>query len=78
MVLTKDDNEEKLIGKKLYDYQHGAIDRIFDRINENPQTIIYFINFRLEVEKLLFFLKLHEDILRKITIRYLFLRTVLN
>ena len=36
MVLTKDDNEEKLIGKKLYDYQHGAIDRIFDRINENP------------------------------------------
>ena len=36
MVLTKIDKEEKIIGKKLYDYQHGAIDKIFDRINENP------------------------------------------
>ena len=38
MVLTEQDNEEKLIGKKLYDYQHGAIDRIFDRINKNPNS----------------------------------------
>ena len=29
MVLNKFDNEEKIIGKKLYDYQHGAIDKIF-------------------------------------------------
>jgi len=36
MVLTKFDKEEKVIGKKLYDYQHGAIDKIFDRINESP------------------------------------------
>lgn len=36
MVLTKLDKEEKIIGKKLYDYQHGAIDKIFERINENP------------------------------------------
>ncbi|MDH3322950.1 MAG: DEAD/DEAH box helicase family protein [Flavobacteriaceae bacterium] len=34
MVLNKQDKEEKVIGKKLYDYQHGAIDKIFDRINE--------------------------------------------
>lgn len=38
MVLTKLDNEEKIIGKKLYDYQHGAIDRIFDRINKYPKS----------------------------------------
>ncbi|MCK5638697.1 MAG: DEAD/DEAH box helicase [Flavobacteriaceae bacterium] len=36
MVLTKFDKEEKVIGKKLYDYQHGAIDKIFDKINESP------------------------------------------
>jgi len=36
MVLTKLDKEEKIIGKKLYDYQHGAIDKIFERINNNP------------------------------------------
>ncbi len=36
MVLNKFDNEEKIIGKKLYDYQHGAIDKIFQRIQENP------------------------------------------
>ncbi len=36
MVLTRLDKEEKIIGKKLYDYQHGAIDKIFERINENP------------------------------------------
>lgn len=36
MVLNKQDKEEKVIGKKLYDYQHGAIDKIFDRINKNP------------------------------------------
>jgi superfamily II DNA or RNA helicase len=38
MVLTKLDKEEKIIGKKLYDYQHGAIDKIFQRINENPTS----------------------------------------
>ncbi len=36
MVLTKLDKDEKNIGKKLYDYQHGAIDKIFERINDNP------------------------------------------
>ena len=36
MVLNKIDNEEKIIGKKLYDYQHGAIDKIFQRIKDNP------------------------------------------
>ncbi len=36
MVLNKFDNEEKIIGKKLYDYQHGAIDKIFQRIKDNP------------------------------------------
>ena len=36
MVLTKFDREEKVIGKKLYDYQHGAIDKIFERINKSP------------------------------------------
>jgi superfamily II DNA or RNA helicase len=36
MVLTKLDKEEIIIGKKLYDYQHGAIDKIFERINDNP------------------------------------------
>ena len=29
MELTKLDEDEKIIGKKLYDYQHGAIDKIF-------------------------------------------------
>lgn len=38
MVLNKQDKEEKIIGKKLYDYQHGAIDKIFDRINEFPTS----------------------------------------
>ncbi len=37
MVLNKFDKEEKIIGKKLYDYQHGAIDKIFQRIQENPK-----------------------------------------
>ena len=36
MSLSKLDKEEKIIGKKLYGYQHGAIDKIFDRINESP------------------------------------------
>ena len=36
MVLNKFDTEEKIIGKKLYDYQHGAIDKIFQRIKDNP------------------------------------------
>ena len=36
MVLNKFDTEEKKIGKKLYDYQHGAIDKIFRRIKKNP------------------------------------------
>ena len=38
MSLSKIDSEEKIIGKKLYDYQHGAIDKIFDRINESPNN----------------------------------------
>ena len=38
MTLSKLDTEEKIIGKKLYDYQHGAIDKIFDRINESPEN----------------------------------------
>ena len=38
MVLNKQDKEEKVIGKKLYDYQHGAIEKIFDRINEFPTS----------------------------------------
>ncbi len=38
MKLTSLDKEEKIIGKKLYDYQHGAIDKIFDRINESPDN----------------------------------------
>ncbi len=37
MQLTTQDTEEKIIGKKLYDYQHGAIDKIFERINESPE-----------------------------------------
>ena len=36
MVLNKFDTEEKIIGKKLYDYQHGAIEKIFQRIKDNP------------------------------------------
>ena len=36
MVLNKQDKEERIIGKKLYDYQHDAIEKIFDRINEFP------------------------------------------
>ncbi len=38
MSLSKSDTEEKIIGKKLYDYQHGAIDKIFNRINESPEN----------------------------------------
>lgn len=38
MSLSKIDTEEKIIGKKLYDYQHGAIDKIFERINESPSN----------------------------------------
>ena len=38
MSLSKIDKEEKIIGKKLYDYQHGAIDKIFDRINKSPES----------------------------------------
>lgn len=38
MSLSSLDKEEKVIGKKLYDYQHGAIDKIFDRINESPDS----------------------------------------
>lgn len=38
MVLNKQDKEEQVIGKKLYDYQHGAIEKIFDRINESPTS----------------------------------------
>ena len=38
MSLSNLDKEEKVIGKKLYDYQHGAIDKIFDRINISPES----------------------------------------
>jgi len=38
MSLSNFDKEEKVIGKKLYDYQHGAIDKIFDRINDSPEN----------------------------------------
>jgi len=38
MTLSRLDNEEKIIGKKLYDYQHGAIDKIFERINQSPEN----------------------------------------
>ena len=38
MALTKFEKEEKQIGKKLYDYQHGAIDKIFERIHSNPEN----------------------------------------
>ena len=38
MTLSNLDKEEKIIGKKLYDYQHGAIDKIFDRINDSPES----------------------------------------
>ncbi|MEN8187560.1 MAG: DEAD/DEAH box helicase family protein [Bacteroidota bacterium] len=36
MTLTQLEKEEKEIGKKLYDYQHNAIDSIFTYINNNP------------------------------------------
>jgi superfamily II DNA or RNA helicase len=38
MTLTQSEKQEKKIGKKLYDYQHGAIDKIFDCINTNPDN----------------------------------------
>jgi len=38
MEFTQLDEEEKIIGKKLYDYQHGAIDKIFERINISPNN----------------------------------------
>jgi len=38
MELTKLDEDEKIIGKKLYDYQHGAIDKIFERIHDSPDN----------------------------------------
>ncbi len=36
MTLTQLEKQEKEIGKKLYDYQHSAIDNIFTYINNNP------------------------------------------
>ena len=36
MVLNREDKEEKIIGKKLYDYQQGAINRIFGYIDKHP------------------------------------------
>ncbi len=36
MTLTQIEQQEKKIGKKLYDYQHGAIDKLFDSINNHP------------------------------------------
>lgn len=36
MVLNREDKEEKIIGKKLYDYQQGAINRIFSYIDKHP------------------------------------------
>ncbi|MEN8124811.1 MAG: DEAD/DEAH box helicase [Bacteroidota bacterium] len=38
MTLTQLEKQEKKIGKKLYDYQHGAIDKLFDYINNNPDN----------------------------------------
>ncbi len=38
MALTKFEVQEKQIGKKLYDYQHGAIDKIFEKIDTNPDN----------------------------------------
>jgi len=38
MVLTELEKEDRKLGKKLYDYQHGAIDMIFDHINSNPDN----------------------------------------
>jgi len=38
MVLNEQDTEEQVIGKKLYDYQHGAIEKIFSRINKSPTS----------------------------------------
>ncbi len=36
MALTIFEKQEKKIGKKLYDYQHGAIDKIFEKIDDHP------------------------------------------
>jgi superfamily II DNA or RNA helicase len=38
MALTKFEKQEKQIGKKLYDYQHGAIDKIFEKISDHPDN----------------------------------------
>jgi len=38
MTLTQLEKQEKKIGKELYDYQHGAIDKLFDYINKNPDN----------------------------------------
>lgn len=37
MVLEAQDRQEKQDGKKLYDYQHEAIDQIFERIKKYPK-----------------------------------------
>ena len=38
MALTTFEKQEKRIGKKLYDYQHGAIDKIFEKIDRHPES----------------------------------------
>ena len=37
MSLVRYDQEEKKEGKKLYDFQHTAIEQIFERLREYPQ-----------------------------------------
>ena len=38
MALSIFEKQEKQIGKKLYDYQHGAIDKIFEKISDHPNN----------------------------------------
>lgn len=43
MTLDAFEQEEKKVGKKLYDYQHAAMDQIFDKINahESHYNLLY-------------------------------------
>ena len=34
-----DDSNEKKTGKKLYDYQHDAIEKIFEKFNSFPENL---------------------------------------
>lgn len=36
--MTELEKEDRKLGKKLYDYQHGAIDKIFEHINTYPDN----------------------------------------